>query len=152
MASIQQSLNQLTQSFAHLAYQSGIAKSFKLSQEKKEEAIQAKAAVEKKEAARQGYLSEIQTSQEATAKRMEEQIAEFEGNKSRTRPTVEGYERELKGMIRGEQATAAILQKEYGTNPYAADPSLDPVARVERHLQRLYNEAAVRASLRGGKK
>lgn len=158
MASIQQSLNQLTQSFASMGYQLGLGKSFKLAQEKKQEA-QAKAKlVEETEKKRQGYLGEIQTSQEAFAARvktMEDEIKKSRSGfstdpkKSKTLPL---WKEQLEGMLEGERVTADVLRKDYKTNPYAADPRQEPTARVAAAYQRLLDLNEAKKQLKGGAK
>lgn len=154
MASIQQSLNQLTQSFASMGYQLGLGKSFKLAQEKKQEA-QAKAKlVEETEKKRQGYLGEIQTSQEAFAARALEMENEIAGRLPQLLgpKTAETFKSELSGMLKGERATAEILRKEYGTNPYAADPRQEPEARLQAQYERMLNQIQAKKQLKGGAK
>lgn len=158
MASIQQSLNQLTQSFASMGYQLGLGKSFKLAQEKKQEA-QAKAKlIEETEKKRQGYLGEIQTSQEAFAARAQEIEAEIAGSKTpiSTDPVkgvkLKTWKSELEGMLKGERATAEILRKEYRTNPYAADPRQEPEARLQAQYERILNQIQAKKQLKGGAK
>lgn len=151
MTSIQQSLNNLTNSFAQLAYRSGIAKSMGLAKEKKE-AAQAKAVqVEETEKKRQGYLAEIQQSQEAYAARVSELEEAFKGDKRLGKKTIESYQKELAGMLEGERTTAEILRKEYKTNPYASDPRQEPDARLAAQYQRFMDLNLAKRNLKGGK-
>lgn len=162
MASIQQSLNQLTQSFASMGYQLGLGKSFKLAQEKKQEA-QAKAKmVEETEKKRQGYLGEIQTSQEKFA----EEVGKIEAEiKAARKPFVISkdpeerkltrfglWETKLEGMVGEERATARILREDYGTNAYAADPRQHPDVRLAAAYQRLIDLNEAKKQLKGGAK